>query len=378
MILPHFSKGRPAVDKEAPIRAELIDLLYASTFNVVFIGFAAAFFCSLIARKADDDVFAAFAVIALLIAALRFVIDRAYKHFRERHTTRFWEAAHSAGSLLFSILVGAIGTYTFWRGPEEAQLFSAVFLVSYCTGIVTRLAVRPILAIACIKIATLPYIVVLLFHALFLYKMLALFLLMMSLASLQLIRTSYRLTFDVLITRAELAALAGSDPLTGLANRFTVDQQLQRLFLGQQVRPGQAVAVHFIDLDHFKAANDTFGHAVGDAILVEVARRLNDMLPADAIAARRGGDEFLVIQPHLEASLDAVRLAKRITASLSQAYAVMGQEVTIGASVGVAATDNTQETPQRLIVAADHALYEAKRKGRGLVEFSEVAIQQVA
>lgn len=378
MIARIFTRRRPDVDKEAPIRAELVDHLYASTFNVVFIGFAAAFFCSLIARSANDAVFSAFTVIALLIAALRFAIDRAYKYYRESRTTRFWELSHSAGSLMFSVLVGAIGTYTFWRGPEEAQLFSAVFLVSYCTGIVTRLAVRPKLAIACVKIAALPYVVVLLFHPLFLYKMLALFLLMMSMASLQLIRTSYRLTFDVLITRAELAALAGSDPLTGLANRFTVDQQLQRLFLGQQVRPGHAVAVHFIDLDHFKAANDTFGHAVGDAILVEVARRLNELLPQNAIAARRGGDEFLVIQPHLDTSRDAVRLAERITASLSQPYAVMGQDVTIGASVGVAATENQQETPQRLIVAADHALYEAKRKGRGIVEFSEVSIQQVA
>jgi diguanylate cyclase (GGDEF)-like protein len=144
------------------------------------------------------------------------------------------------------------------------------------------------------------------------------------------------------------------------------------------VGPGHAVAVHFIDLDHFKAANDTYGHAVGDAILVEVAQRLNELLPSDGIAARRGGDEFLVIQPNLAASLDAVRLAKRITASLSQPYTIMDVEVTIGASVGVAATDNTQETPQRLIVAADHALYEAKRKGRGIVEFSDVAIDQVA
>ncbi|MCY1668579.1 GGDEF domain-containing protein [Rhizobium sp. SL86] len=378
MIARISTDRRPAVDKEAPIRAELVDLLYASTFNVVFIGFAAAFFCSLIARSAGDPVFGAFTVLALLIAGIRFAIDRAYRRYRQSHSTQFWERAHSAGSLMFSVLVGAIGAYTFWRASGEAQLFSAVFLVSYCTGIVTRLAVRPKLAIACVKIAALPYIIILLMHPLFLYQMLALFLLLMSLASLQLIRTSYRLTFDVLITRAELAALAGSDPLTGLANRFTVDQQLQRLFLSQQVGPGHAVAVHFIDLDHFKAANDTYGHAVGDAILVEVAQRLNELLPSDGIAARRGGDEFLVIQPNLAASLDAVRLAKRITASLSQPYTIMDVEVTIGASVGVAATDNTQETPQRLIVAADHALYEAKRKGRGIVEFSDVAIDQVA
>lgn len=377
MIPKFLGSPRSSVDKEAPIRAELVELLYASTFNVVFIGFAAAFFCSLIAHSSGDAVFTAFTVIAVVIAGLRFAIDRAYKYAASRKPTIFWERAHSIGSLLFSFLVGTIGAYTFWLGPSEAQLFCAVFLVSYCTGIVTRLAVRPKLASACVLIAAVPHIIALLLHAVFLYNMLALFLLMMTLASFQLIGTSYRLTFDVLITRAELAALAGSDPLTGLANRFTVDQQLQRLFLGQDVAPGRAVAVHFIDLDHFKAANDTHGHAAGDAVLVEVARRLTELLPSDAIAARRGGDEFLVIQPHIANFQVAVTLAHQMTDILCQPYMVMGKRIDIGASVGVAATDNGLEAPHRLVVAADHALYEAKRKGRGRVEFSEVEITQV-
>jgi diguanylate cyclase len=366
------------IDKEAPIRAELVELLFASTFNVVFIGFAAAFFCGLLARSDDYDVFATFAVLALVVAAIRFAVDRAYKHRRDKRSTSFWEIAHSIGSLMFAVLVGAIGAYTFRKGSQEAQLFSAVFLISYCTGIVTRLAVRPKLAIGCVSVAAVPYIVVLLLHPVMLYKMLGVFLLIMSFGSLQLIRTSYLLTFDVLITRAELRALAGSDSLTGLANRFTIDRELQRLFLGQHVANGHAVAVHFIDLDHFKAANDTFGHAAGDLILVEVARRLTALLPAGAIAARRGGDEFLVIQPDLASSLEAVRLARRITASLSERYVVTGQDIRIGASVGVAVTDNPLETPQRVIVAADNAVYEAKRKGRGSVEFADMQSNQVA
>lgn len=366
------------IDREAPIRAELVDLLFASTFNVVFIGIAAAFFCGLLARSDSDDVFAAFAILALVVAGIRYAIDRVYKRHRERRSTLFWETAHSIGSLIFAMLVGAIGAYTFWKASHEAQLFSAVFLISYCTGIVTRLAVRPQLAIACVNIAALPYIVVLLLHPVMLYKMLALFLLIMSFGSLQLIRTSYLLTFDVLITRAELRSLAGSDSLTGLANRFTIDRELQRLFLGQHIASGHAVAVHFIDLDHFKAANDTFGHAAGDHVLVEVARRLTAMLPIGAIAARRGGDEFLVVQPDLTSSLDAVRLARRITASLSEPYTVANLDIRIGASVGVAVTDNPLDTPQRLIAAADNALYEAKRTGRGSVEFTDMQGNQVA
>lgn len=372
-------RKKPArIDREAPIKAELVDQLYASTFNVVFIGFAAAFFCSLVARTAGDDVFAAFAVLALLIAGLRFAIDRAYRRFRARRSVRFWERAHFTGSLLFSLLVAAIGAYTFLGGPEEAQLFSAVFLVSYCTGVLSRLAVRPRLAIACTQLAALPYIVVLLFHPVLLHKLLGLFLLMMSLASIQLIQTTYRLTFEALITRAELAAMAGSDALTGLANRFTVDRELQRLFMAQEVRPGASVAVHFIDLDHFKAANDTFGHAAGDAILVEVARRLSELLPLEAVAARRGGDEFLVVQPRLSSPLEAGRLARRIVASLQMPYNVQGEDVIIGASIGVAVTDDPADTPQRLVAAADQALYEAKRKGRGSVEFSDLHVTQVA
>ncbi|TRL41527.1 GGDEF domain-containing protein [Rhizobium straminoryzae] len=366
------------IDREAPIKAELVDQLYASTFNVVFIGFAAAFFCGLVAFTSGDAVFAAFAVLALLIASLRFAIDRAYRRWRERRSVRVWERSHAAGSLLFSLLVAAIGGYTFLGGPTEAQLFSTVFLVSYCTGVLSRLAVRPRLAIACTQIAALPYIVVLLFHPVLLHKLLGLFLLMMSLASIQLIQTTYRLTFEALITRAELAALAGSDALTGLANRFTVDRELQRLFMAQEVRPGQAVAVHFIDLDHFKAANDTFGHDAGDSILVEVGRRLRALLPPQALAARRGGDEFLVVQPRLSSSDEAERLARQIATGLQMPYLLQGQEVAIGASLGVAVTDDPTDTPQRLVAAADQALYEAKRKGRGSVEFSEVHVIQIA
>ena len=375
---PLKAVNAPKADREAPIKAELVDLLFASTFNVVFIGFAAAFFCSLLMRSTGDVVYGLFAMLALVLAGLRFAIDRAYKYGRDRHTTAFWEMAHSIGSLAFGALVGVIGGYTFWQGAHEAELFSAVFLISYCTGIVTRLAVRPKLAIACVNIAALPYIAVLLAHPLMLYKMLAVFLLIMSFGSLQLIRTSYHLTFDALITRAELMALAGSDTLTGLANRFTVDRELQRLFMGRHIAPGHFAAVHFIDLDHFKAANDTHGHATGDLILVEVAQRLNELLPPGAIAARRGGDEFLIVQPRIESTFDAIRLARTVTARLSEPYVIANELIRIGASIGVAITDDPQETPQRLIEAADSALYEAKRKGRGGVEFTELQASQVA
>ena len=371
-------KDRKTGDAEAPVKAELVHLLYAGTFNVVFISFAAAGFCSLLAFYKEDKVFAIFAALSLIIGAVRLTIDLAYRRGREKHATRSWEIWHGTGSFAFSGLVGAIGAYSFQWPQADVQLFAVTFLISYCTGVLTRLAVRPKIAIGCTAIAAAPYITALLLQPSLLLNLLGLFILLMWIAGLQLIETTHRLTMEMLLTKSEMAELAGTDPLTGLANRFTLDQKLRRLFLDGSVRPESMVAVHFIDLDHFKAANDTHGHAVGDAILVEVGRRLTALLPADGIAARRGGDEFLIVQTAVRDPEEAYALARQITESISAPYEFHEQSVLIGATVGLSLTGDTTITAHSLIVAADQALYSAKRSGRGSVQFQDPHFDLVA
>ncbi|MDO1585136.1 GGDEF domain-containing protein [Rhizobium oryzicola] len=361
------------------MKPELVHLLYAGTFNVVFISCAAAGFCSLLSYHHNDPVFALFAVLAMAIGGVRLAIDIAYRRAGDRHPTKSWEIWHGLGSFAFSAVVGAIGAYAFQSSQQsDVQLFAVTFLISYCTGVLTRLAVRPKIAIGCTAVAAAPYIVALLLQPSLLLNLLGLFILIMWIAGLQLIETTHRLTLEMLLTKSEMAALAGTDALTGLGNRFTLDQKLRRLLLDGSVTPEAMVAVHFIDLDHFKAANDTHGHAVGDAILVEVGRRLTALLPPNAFAARRGGDEFLLVQPSVTDPHTAYDLARRITDNISAPYIVDNLTVVIGASVGISMTGDTAITAHSLIVSADQALYDAKRNGRGSVEMRDPHLDLVA
>jgi diguanylate cyclase len=125
--------------------------------------------------------------------------------------------------------------------------------------------------------------------------------------------------------------------------------------------PGQ-LALLFVDLDRFKQANDTMGHAAGDVILVEVARRLRAVVRSGDLIGRLGGDEFAVaLIPATQQ--DALDVAQRIVTELSRPYSVPGGRVEVGASVGIAL--NTDAGEDDLVERADVAMYEAKRAGRG-------------
>ncbi len=124
------------------------------------------------------------------------------------------------------------------------------------------------------------------------------------------------------------------------------------------------MAVLLVDLDDFKGVNDSLGHAAGDALLTAVGERLRSCLrPADT-AARLGGDEFAVL---LEAAdeEEAAGVARRVSAALRAPTAIEGQRVAVGASVGVALSCDTRDSPGDLLRKADLALYQVKRRGKG-------------
>ncbi len=163
-----------------------------------------------------------------------------------------------------------------------------------------------------------------------------------------------------------------SDPLTGLPNRQLFQKRLVAA-LEQPAEgpasPGTGPAILLVDLDRFKAVNDTLGHPVGDGLLRLVAKRLRSALrPADLIA-RLGGDEFIVLvsPPPEPASLAA--LAQRIVDMIGRPYLVDGHQVNIGASVGVSQAPGGGCDEAQLMRAADLALYHAKNSGRGTVSF---------
>lgn len=168
--------------------------------------------------------------------------------------------------------------------------------------------------------------------------------------------------------RQRLAAglrLALSDPLTGLSNRRLAYPELQ-LLLGDAVATGTACAVLVLDVDHFKGVNDRFGHAAGDAVLIEIAKRLRRQFVGEAILARLGGDEFLIVMRGCTAAQaqERAETMRRQIASRPLLLPGLPHELAITVSIGIGVSQSTGETAESLLARADLALFAAKAEGR--------------
>ena len=162
---------------------------------------------------------------------------------------------------------------------------------------------------------------------------------------------------------SRLRHLAMHDPLCGLPNRIFFSERLEAVI--EEVRAGSApAAVFYIDLDHFKDVNDTLGHHVGDELIRNVTLRLSHTLRDGNLVARLGGDEFAVISSIAGGSENMMGLAQRIISAICAPYSISGQNIIIGASIGIAVIDNKCETAPDVMRYADMALYRAKNEGR--------------
>jgi diguanylate cyclase (GGDEF)-like protein len=162
---------------------------------------------------------------------------------------------------------------------------------------------------------------------------------------------------------SRLRHLAMHDPLCGLPNRIFFGERLEAVI--EEVRNGSApAAVFYIDLDHFKDVNDTLGHHVGDELIRNVTLRLSHTLRGGDLVARLGGDEFAVISSVAGDTEKMATLAQRIISAICSPYAIGGQNIIIGASIGIAVIDNNCGTATDIMRYADMALYRAKNEGR--------------
>jgi len=165
--------------------------------------------------------------------------------------------------------------------------------------------------------------------------------------------------------------LALEDSLTGLANRALVVDRVDQLVTHQYRRPGVA-AVIYLDLDDFKAVNDTHGHSVGDRVLRVVASRILAAVRPEDTVGRYGGDEFVVILDRIDGANDAVRIAERIVATLRHPIELQGLTVRCTASLGIALTPG--ESPDTLMRDADIAMYRAKERGGACYELFDASL----
>jgi diguanylate cyclase (GGDEF)-like protein len=170
-------------------------------------------------------------------------------------------------------------------------------------------------------------------------------------------------------SEAKIAHMALHDTLTGLPNRFLLNERLEEAL--SRTKRGEIVAAHVLDLDHFKHVNDTLGHPAGDKLLRMVADRLRSIVREADTVARMGGDEFAIVQIEIASPADATALAQRIIRVIGEPYEIDSHQVVVGASVGIAIGPSDGRTSDEIMRNADLALYRAKGDGRGASRFFE-------
>src|SRR5271163_1562940 len=178
----------------------------------------------------------------------------------------------------------------------------------------------------------------------------------------------YRRTREKQHAERRIRFLAHHDVLTGLANRASLIDRMGAVLVASAQQCGH-LAVHFIDLDHFKEINDRFGHDGGDFLLRTIAERLQAITRSSDIVARLGGDEFVLVQPNISGREQAEEFARRLSSALAEPMRLKEHELFTTVSIGVALAPADGDTPERLLKSADLAVYKAKAQGRNCVRF---------
>ena len=165
------------------------------------------------------------------------------------------------------------------------------------------------------------------------------------------------------------------DALTGLPNRNYFLSLLEQMVKRAQRQPQLLFAILFVDLDHFKQVNDTYGHQIGDQLLNAVAYRLEACVRAHDVVARLGGDEFVILLDTIVDAQEANEIGERIQSTLKLPFNLQTKTIQISASIGIRVSDKTYERPEDLLHDADTAMYHAKKNGKSRQEQFEESLQ---
>jgi diguanylate cyclase (GGDEF)-like protein/PAS domain S-box-containing protein len=177
--------------------------------------------------------------------------------------------------------------------------------------------------------------------------------------------------------RMRLTYLAEYDTLTDLPNRPFLMERLESTLIRAQDHK-HLVTIMFIDLDRFKIVNDTLGHGVGDRLLVEAGKRIRKCIRENDIVARLGGDEFAIVMTGLHSRRGAEAIAEKIIAALSRPFSLIGHQVYVSASIGIATCPDDAIEAEDLLQCADTAMYSAKRTGRNTYRFYAARMKEEA
>lgn len=363
--LPLLRFNRPS----DAVYVELVDSLFSLIPPIVVLSINLAVVGLVISVTTGDGVILALTLAGLLVSADRLWMVRRYRRAVAARAlapadARVWESRFAVRSLATSSIVSAMGARCFMLPDPAVHMLIIGMLVAFAAGTITRVAYRPQLALLNLVVVALPSIVACLINGGTAHYCLAFIMVVFLLGGFETVQHLYATIVSQLTLKLSFAGLARLDPLTGLSNRLVLNENLHRMLT--HTRSSNAnLAIHSLDLNDFKAANDRFGHPVGDALLQEVARRLLRLTRESDLLVRLGGDEFVLIQTQVDAREQALALAARIVGEIGGAYRVNGHEIKLGTSIGIAMTAGDDVTAEEILARADQALYQAKRSGSG-------------
>lgn len=175
---------------------------------------------------------------------------------------------------------------------------------------------------------------------------------------------------ELRLSQDRLNYIANHDALTGLPNRILLYERISEVLMTAKASH-QIFALMFLDLDGFKQINDTLGHAIGDLLLQAVAKRLTGCLRTSDTVARLGGDEFVVLLPTIPDTNNVTQVARKILSTLSQAFAISGETLSVTTSIGIALFPEHGDQLESLMEQADEAMYHAKKTGKNRFAFAD-------
>lgn len=355
------------------VRIELIDMCFQTRVPLAIAGVTLTLIAFHMAWPVSSHLLYGLSVAGVIVTVFRIGSEIVYHGRKTRGALSMreaerWELLYACSSFVFAGLIGSLGAIAFRDDKSSDHLLVTALVFGYAAGIVCRISVRPAIALPALLLVAMPTAVSALSRIEGSFAFYAVILVAFLLGSFETVRFLYSQNVQQISLKHQFATLARNDALTGLANRLGFQERFADLNR-MQGASNDLIAVHSVDLDRFKEVNDQYGHPIGDALLRAVAGRLNGSLREGDFAVRMGGDEFVVVQAIVKNREEAMQLGQRIIGALSDPFSLSGNEIKIGASIGVA-LGRRGDDAETFTAAADEALYASKFNGRSRVTFA--------
>lgn len=360
----------------------LLDGIYVEFVRSLYVAFIPSVIMSvgfvaggvLIAQETGDSVLAVIVLAGTLASLVRLTIAwegraEAFAPGLGVERARRLERRFGLSYLAFALCLGAFGIRVFMLPATGPHMLAVCLLVGYGAGVSAGIALRPRIAVASMLVGIVPGVVAafaVMHHS---YWATAAMMLALLVGGIRSLLDRHRLMVKEIGRRITFGNLARRDVLTDLPNRLALREWFEEKVTFNPY--AGLIAVHCLDLDGFKAVNDSLGHPIGDALLTAVARRLTQIIRNTDMVARLGGDEFAVVQCDINHPEEADLLARRIEAAIRQPFRIGGHVAKISTCVGYALSTDRDDDLEPLLSRADEALYVAKRTGGGIFRQEE-------